>query len=268
MVTSFSYKVYILLLIVVGVINRLFSSKSKLSVILCYHDVSDDGWTFSVSIDKFKRQISQLSRSAKIVSLRELLSSKSSKITQIALTFDDGYQGVYINAFPILNKNKFQGTVFVVGNPDLNIKAPIKSDFLKISQIQQLKKNGWEIGWHANNHLDLTTLNNSELKGEIYTSRKKYEQAIGFKIDFLAYPFGRYNKRLLKKMSEFNYSAAFTVDGNKYNADTNFQYQIPRVTITDSMSPQVLDALISPLGLLVNRLFTNIWRIKDNLSIK
>ncbi|MGB2713838.1 MAG: polysaccharide deacetylase family protein [Vicinamibacterales bacterium] len=93
------------------------------ALILCYHNViparqdqaGDPG--LHVRVDTFERQIQWLRRHYTIVSLRTLverLESGASLRSLAAITFDDGYRGVFENAVPILRRCVVPATVFVV----------------------------------------------------------------------------------------------------------------------------------------------------------
>ncbi|HMY43715.1 MAG TPA: polysaccharide deacetylase family protein [Chitinophagales bacterium] len=96
-----------------------FSDKKRL--IVMYHGVVKQ-LDFDLSVNHtnvvdFEEQIDYFSRNFKIVPLQEIFNSydgEDSQIKQIAITFDDGYENNYINAFPILRKYNAPATIFVV----------------------------------------------------------------------------------------------------------------------------------------------------------
>lgn len=95
--------------------------------ILLYHGVTSKEATLvgirnhrkkHVKVDAFEAHIRYLSEHFRIVSLATLLSEveKGNGKGLIALTFDDGYENVYKNAFPILKKYNAPMTFYIVGN--------------------------------------------------------------------------------------------------------------------------------------------------------
>ncbi len=231
-------------------------------IILCYHDVDDDNWKFSVTKQVFETHINFLATKTHIVSLKEILSkaNKSNK-TRIAITFDDGYRGVYTNAFPILNKYKVKGTVFVVGTKRL-AQQHKKSDLLLYRKdIKHLHNAGWNIGWHTKNHSDITKLTVQELENDLMKERKRYEKEIGIDLNYFAYPYGYFNTKTKKVLKISGITKAFTIGGGK--VAKHDRYTISRVTVTRDMDLIDLENIISPWGLKVNQSFVYFWRMKD-----
>ena len=95
------------------------------AVIFCYHNVvpvesraaGEPG--LHVRADDFERQVRWLTKRYTILPLSELVSRISTGRTLRrlgAITFDDGYYGVFDQAVPILRANGVPATIFVVGN--------------------------------------------------------------------------------------------------------------------------------------------------------
>jgi peptidoglycan/xylan/chitin deacetylase (PgdA/CDA1 family) len=81
------------------------------------HAPGDDlGWcrepSLSLPVELFRRQVEFLHRHFTIVGLDEAVATASPRV--VALTFDDGYRGVYRHAFPILREHGVPATVFLV----------------------------------------------------------------------------------------------------------------------------------------------------------
>jgi peptidoglycan/xylan/chitin deacetylase (PgdA/CDA1 family)/CelD/BcsL family acetyltransferase involved in cellulose biosynthesis len=85
--------------------------------ILYYHRVNDDQDPFfpAMSTDLFRRQMRFLAKHYRVVSLGSLLEHLNSDSTEtvVAVTFDDGYQDNYNNAFPILRDYGIAATIFL-----------------------------------------------------------------------------------------------------------------------------------------------------------
>ncbi|MCA1414683.1 polysaccharide deacetylase family protein [Bradyrhizobium sp. NBAIM20] len=85
-----------------------------------YHRVADipvDPWGLAVHPVRFEKQITRLKRSRRVVHLHELLDLERSRTPSekplAAVTFDDGYHDVYLNARPILQRLDCPMTLFV-----------------------------------------------------------------------------------------------------------------------------------------------------------
>jgi peptidoglycan/xylan/chitin deacetylase (PgdA/CDA1 family)/CelD/BcsL family acetyltransferase involved in cellulose biosynthesis len=85
--------------------------------ILYYHRVNDEGDPFfpALSTAVFNQQMRFVARHYKVVTLGELLTHLESESTEpvVAITFDDGYQDNYQNAFPILQRYGLPATIFL-----------------------------------------------------------------------------------------------------------------------------------------------------------
>ena len=85
--------------------------------ILYYHRVNDDRDPFfpSISTKLFEEEMRFVSAHYKVVSLSQLLNALEGGSTEpvLAITFDDGYQDNYHNAFPILQRYKVPASIFL-----------------------------------------------------------------------------------------------------------------------------------------------------------
>ncbi len=88
-------------------------------LIVYWHNVhgpdDDVSWcrepSLSLAVDLFREQVEYLRRRYRIVSLEEAATGRPGTV---ALTFDDGYRGVYHHAFPVLVAYGLPATVFLV----------------------------------------------------------------------------------------------------------------------------------------------------------
>jgi len=87
--------------------------------ILMYHHVSDDEDIFlpGITTPVFSRQMEYLHREYSVLDLNDLMGMLDRGETipprAAALTFDDGYEDVYRNAFPVLKQYNLPATVFI-----------------------------------------------------------------------------------------------------------------------------------------------------------
>lgn len=133
----------------------------------------------------------------------------------IALTFDDGYEDFFTDAFPLLLKYSAKATVFVISS---YIDKP---GYLSREQLQVLNDSGLvEIGAHTVHHKNLTNLSLKNADEEIAGSKQEIEQRLGMHVDTFAYPFGKWNPALASLVSNAGFSAAVTTErGFLQNAD-------------------------------------------------
>jgi peptidoglycan/xylan/chitin deacetylase (PgdA/CDA1 family) len=124
------------------------------------------------------------------------------------LTFDDGYQSVYTEAFPILERYGMTATVF----PNLGTRrrgAPTSRlpdwegrTMLSWNEIREMQLAGITIGAHTVTHRVLTRLSPDEVTAEVLDGKAVLEDALNATVDCFAYPFGRYDETSRNIVSE------------------------------------------------------------------
>lgn len=98
--------------------DKIFRNRRK--YILTYHRITNNkshlsGPNQSLFISKksFELQIKHLVRKYKIVSLDQLVKNINNRQPVIAITFDDGFKDIFLNAYPILQKYRVPATIFL-----------------------------------------------------------------------------------------------------------------------------------------------------------
>lgn len=208
--------------------------------ILVYHKVNNRfEWGINtVSVRQFEKQIRFLSDNHYYsISLKQYLNSEfdiDKKQQPIIITFDDADESVYHNAFPILQDNGFTATLFVISNYvgrlnswDANLGG-IYSRHLSWEQIIELANSGWEIGSHTANHRDLTGLPTDDVIAELHSSRELIEKNIERQIQFLAYPFGRVDDRIVSLAQQVGYQGGCALSLNKNMTSAPQAFSIER----------------------------------------
>lgn len=158
----------------------------------------------------------------------------------LAITFDDGYEGIYTCAYPILKESKFTAIIFVttgyIGRRNRWDKSPgPRFKHLDWVQIREMADGGIWFGSHGVNHGFLTKQNDSVAKYEIETSKKILEDGLGQPVDFFSYPYGDYDERIINFVRESGYKAAFSLRPEllkaRYINNANLVYALPRIAI-------------------------------------
>jgi peptidoglycan/xylan/chitin deacetylase (PgdA/CDA1 family) len=135
----------------------------------------------------------------------------------VILTFDDGNENIYLNAFPLMKKNGFTGVIYIIAN---RINA---DGFLTEEQIREFLSAGWEIGSHGMKHIDLV-LHPDALRDEIGSSKKKIEEVLGIKVKSFAYPFGTATKITLDWVKQIGYLAGMGLGITNQQNKENIYY--------------------------------------------
>lgn len=156
-----------------------------------------------------------------MVSIKEVFNSNGNHDDKkVALTFDDAYQDTYMNAFPLLQKFGFTACIFVItgyvgklNEWDYNWLGN-KRRHLNWEEIKEMADAGFEFGSHTVNHPDLTRIPRQFVEYELKRSKEILEDKLGRRVDFLSYPFGRYNRYVQEEAEKIGYQGAYTLSPN------------------------------------------------------
>ena len=126
----------------------------------------------------------------------------------VILTFDDGYKSQYATAKPILDNYGYKGTFYVV----CNYAQKEDTDRMNWNDIQDLQKQGHDIGSHSMNHADLTSIPSYRIDYEIGISKQCLESH-DVKVTSFAYPFakGSENDTIVNTVAKY-YTLGRTAD--------------------------------------------------------
>jgi peptidoglycan/xylan/chitin deacetylase (PgdA/CDA1 family) len=181
--------------------------------VLMYHHVRNDHGRIpklTVSVREFERQMSALQAAgfhtispdslvAYVAGERVILPDKP-----IVITFDDGYEDNYSQAFPILKRHGFQAAIFVVG---INFDRPNR---LTSHQVREMLADGFTIGAHSMTHKHLTDISGEQLTYEVAGSKRVAERATHHQVKYFSYPGGHFNVETINALREAGYKGAFT----------------------------------------------------------
>ena len=77
-------------------------------------------------------------------------------------------------------------------------------------QVRRLIAAGWELDAHTITHPDLTGLDDRQLAREVAGSRRALRHRFGVPVDFLCYPSGRYDARVIAAVRRAGFLGATT----------------------------------------------------------
>lgn len=195
--------------------------------VLMYHrlGVAHNDWErkYCVSPQLFAHQMQALVRNGwHAVSLdaffgwlegREHLQERS-----FLLTFDDGFLGVHEHAAPVLSAIGWPATVFLVssliGYRDEWCAAENPGGatypLMGAHHIRELTAHGFRFESHTRSHASLPTLDDASMMDELAGARAELGDLLGHPVNYLAYPFGHMDERVVETARAAGYQAAFS----------------------------------------------------------
>ncbi len=201
------------LLLVLGV----FPWFAEATVILQYHHISDDTPpSTSLSPRLFGQHMAYLeAQNFQVISLPAAIESlkkgQALPDKSVVITFDDSYDSVYREAFPILKKNRWPFTIFINTRP-LQRKL---AGFTTWEQLKEMAEHGATLANHSHTHTHfLRRLQNESeaqwedrIRDEIIQAENIIQQHTGQNHQLLAYPYGEYDEKVLNIVADLGFVA-------------------------------------------------------------
>ena len=208
--------------------------------ILVYHNIapmearrSKD--EFFVPPEVFAEQMQYLKdHSIAVVSLTALVDALQNHCSlperAVVITFDDGRENQFENAFPVLKRLGFTATFFPFTHAmDANPR------YLTWAQLKALQDAGMTIGSHTYLHPRVDKIRDAKLMHtEIAGSRETLQKKLGSEIAFFAYPFGAMSAAGDSAVRAAGYRAARAFSGGPWNSSRDI-YHLHAIPTTENM---------------------------------
>lgn len=209
--------------------------------VLCYHSVgSRVKGRFSVSEADFRAQMEYLYLNGftvlpleRLVDFVEAYRSGRRGIflprRPVVITFDDNYADIQRIAWPVLRRYGFPAYNFIY----VKFMTPSRWSFYR-----QYLRQGMGFGGHTLTHADLTRLLPGEsarsyrrrILHELEHSRQIISDRLRSRIRYLAYPYGVYNRTVIRLTRLAGYRAAFSALGGYVTGKSSLD-ALPRFTV-------------------------------------
>jgi peptidoglycan/xylan/chitin deacetylase (PgdA/CDA1 family) len=199
-------------LLILAALSAANHSASPGLAVLCYHDiqaVAKNDMTTTPAL--FEQHLKWLKEHGyRTLSMDDLVSmmkkQEPAPEKAVALTFDDGYEGVYKYAYPLLRKYGFRATLFLVTSKAGDSTGSMPH--LTWPQIEEMDRtNIIRCEVHAaamHVKLGLRVMEESsrgvepkDVEQDLKAARDAIEQHTHRRASFIAWPFGNYNKQLI-----------------------------------------------------------------------
>ncbi len=199
--------------------------------ILIYHCIDASIWgdrPMFVTPDNFERQMQYLKEKEYTAITFHDLDRVDSIKNPVLITFDDGYENNYTDAYPILKRYGFKATIFLIVN------AIDKPRFLQQSQIKEMA-GLVDFESHTLTHPHLAGLAPDKLEMELSGSKKALESLLSKKVDVIAYPYGSFDKNVIQAARKY-YTFGVTTNYGKFIATSNNEYNVRRMYVVNGMN--------------------------------
>ena len=236
--------------VIAAMVSRLIpvSRKDQDGVfVLMYHRVNsyrkDE---LSVPPDRFRKQVEWLHRhgfrNTRMAELESGPITPARNGPAVIFTFDDGYQDNYSDAYPILRELGYTAVLYLpfsyIGTGEMHPRdrwesgRPEHNQILNWNQVQEMLREGMEIGSHTMGHKNLTRMSPEQAKREIFESKHMLEQKLQVEITSFCYPGGYFEEKHVRWVQEAGYRSACTTTPRIWRGHDLFM--IPRVPVLSS----------------------------------
>lgn len=247
----FLKKILLIILAIVGYLLFiplwLVNRKRKL-VILRYHSINDyRRHEVNVKVKTFKQQMGFLAKYYKPISLKEafiyLKNKKDIPKKAVVVTFDDGYEDNYVNAYPMLKQLQIPATIFLIAGyigtdkilPHDIGDNPLNNRLLSWKEVREMTQDGVEFGSHTLSHMNLTR-RDLDINSEILESKRIIEKELDKEVWAISYPYGLlkdFNHEVKQAVRQVGYSCGCSAMNGVNDTQTDI-FELRRIGIEAS----------------------------------
>ena len=196
-----------------------------------YHRFDENKYpSTNIKIEVFNKHLEEIEKlNLKFISFEkfEKITSKNIDKNYLLLTIDDAFSSFYLNAWPIIKKNKIPIILFV------STREVGKYGYMTWKQIIDIGSSGLvTIGNHSHSHEYLIDWNEKKIRDDLKKSIKIFNKKLGYSPKLFSYPFGEYSTTLKKIVTDLNFKFAFGQHSGIIDLSKNF-LELPRFPINE-----------------------------------
>jgi peptidoglycan/xylan/chitin deacetylase (PgdA/CDA1 family) len=212
---------------------------------------------YNTEIDVFWKQMTYLyAKRMKTLTIDELFLKESSSHREgaVCLTFDDGWRGNYLHAYPVLQEYGLKATFFIA--TDLIGKA----FYMTWGDIKEMAASGMSIQSHTVTHGPLAHMGGERVLFELSESKRVIEERLGQEVRHLSLPHGSMNGLTWSIAKEVGYKSICTSDIGFQPWESNGPW-LRRINIGAGISVKKFQLIAQGKG-------RAIWRMKLSKDLK
>ncbi len=184
----------------------------------------------TISSDDFVAILNELERGRyTVTSIASVLQPHEGDIPLVSLTFDGGYRSFYENALPVLKQAEMPFTLFITPE-QINRNSPRYMTWEQIRDVADLDYA--TVALQADYYVPFPVRDDSDIRAGLNRAIGTFEQQLGFKPSYIAYPFGMYDDKTLSIVSEYSFFlAGFGLNSSVVSPQTP-RMTLPRFALT------------------------------------
>lgn len=231
-------------------------------VVLNYHNIAKQGGMFSRTPEQFKEDMTFLKENGfnpvtPVLYLSYLEGKGSLPEKPVLITFDDGLNGVYFNAYPVLKEFNFTAILFIIVS-----RIGQNLDYLTWKQLSEMQGSRvFSVESHTyNSHFFVDNISGrhaalisklilpdgsieseeqyiNRVTDDLQKSKAIVEDKLNKKVLFLSIPFGNGDPSITRIANQLGYKGSFNSGGGVNPLPLN-SWNVKRITVksTDSLS--------------------------------
>ena len=187
---------------------------------------------YNTEMNVFQKQMVYLyAKRIKTLTIDELFLREFSSEGEgaVCLTFDDGWRGNYLHAYPVLQEYGLKATFFIA--TDL-IGKPF---YMTWEDIKEIAASGMSIQSHTVTHRPLPHMEGERVLFELSESKRVIEERLGQEVRHLSLPHGIKDDRIWNLAQGIGYKSICTSDVGFQTSENNGPW-LKRINIGDKIS--------------------------------
>ena len=196
-----------------------------------YHRFDENKYpSTNIRMEVFKEHLEEIKNlNLEFISFQKFKKIVNNKIDKnyLLLTIDDAFSSFYLNAWPIIKKNKIPIILFV------STREVGKYGYMTWDQIREIAASDLvTIGNHSHSHEYLIDWDKKKIREDLEIAIKIFNKELGYSPNLFSYPFGEYSNILKKIVADLNFKFAFGQHSGVIDLSKSF-LELPRFPINE-----------------------------------